>query len=238
VTTGTRTFTATGLSPVTSYTIATRTADTSGNTNASLVSHTARTAPVTAAPPTVSSITPDSGKAGATVVITDLQGSGFVTGSTVRLQKNGSSDIRAADVTVLSPSRIQCRLALPAGAMAGPYDVVVENPDHQQGTLPKGFSIVKTSSPVITSLTPDSGWHGSTVSIRNLAGSGFQTGARIELTKPGLPVITAKNVKIVSSSKITCSFTIPSRAKTGYRDVAITNPDGGTFTMANGFRVR
>lgn len=238
VTKGTCSFTATGLSPATAYTVATRTVDASGNANASLVSHTARTSSVVAAPPTVTSITPRSGTAGTTVTVTDLHGSGFVSGATVTLRKSGASDIRATDVAIISASRIQCRLALPADAAAGSWDVVVENPDHQQGKLASGFTIVKTTSPTITSISPDSGRHGTTVSIRNLAGTGFQKGARIELAKPGLPAIAAKSVKVVSSSKITCTFSIPSRAMTGYRDLVITNPDGGTFTLQNGFRVR
>ena len=43
--------------------------------------------------PTVSGITPNSGVTGTTVNITNLAGTGFLSGATVKLTKSGSSDI-------------------------------------------------------------------------------------------------------------------------------------------------
>jgi hypothetical protein len=238
VTKGTRSWTATGLLPDTSYTIGTRTVDTSGNINASWVNLTPRTAAGSLAP-TVSSITPHSGIPGTFVNVTDLHGSNFVTGSattTVKLTKSGRADIVATGVRVISPGQIQCTIPVPANAAAGPWNVVVTNPDRQSGTLSNGFSVANPL-PVITSMTPNAGRHGTTVSIRNISGANFQKSATIQLVKPGLPAIPGKNVNVVSTAKITCTFTIPANAKTGYRDLVVKNPDGGTFTLVNGFRV-
>lgn len=238
VTKGTRAWNATGLLPDTSYTIGTRTVDTGGLTNTSWVNHTARTAAQTGAP-AVSSITPGTGMSGKSVQITDLNGSRFIPGSaatTVKLVKSGKPDIPATGIKVISSSRIQCTFPIPANAAAGPRDVVVTNPDLQSGILPDGFTVVAPSV-TITSLTPGSGRHGTNVQIRTVAGTNFQNGASIKLEKAGLPTIAAKNVRVISPGRITCTFPIPANARTGLRDVRVTNPDGGTFTLVNGFRV-
>ncbi|WP_287152587.1 DUF5719 family protein, partial [Candidatus Solincola tengchongensis] len=92
-------------------------------------------------PPTVTSITPNSGAQGATVAVTNLAGTGFYGTPSVRLKKAGQSDIVATGVTVVSPTKITCSLPIPAGAATGAWDVVVKNPDNQEGTLPGGFTV-------------------------------------------------------------------------------------------------
>jgi hypothetical protein len=238
VTKGTCSFSATGLSPATAYTVATRTVDTSGNANASLVNHTARTA--SAAP---ADRTPPRS-------VTGLSNTTYLPDS-VTWRWNDPADPDFARVMVyidgtwkanvtkgtcsfsatgLSPSTSH---TLGTRTVDTTGNINASFVNHTARTAPAVLS-----PPTISFLTPDSGRHGTTVFIRNLAGTGFQKGARIELAKSGLPTITAKSVKVVSSSKITCTFSLPSRANAGYRDVVVTNPDGGTFTLRNGFRVR
>jgi hypothetical protein len=239
VTKGNGFWNATGLTPDTVYTISTRTVDTSGNINQSWVNHTARTAARMMGAPTLSSITPALGISGTTVQITDIHGSQFMSGSagtTVKLVKSGKPDITATGVRVISSESIQCTLAIPATATAGPRDVVVSNPDLQTGILPDGFSVI-TPALTVTSVTPGSGRHGTTVRIKAVEGTNFKTGASIKLEKTGYPTISGKNVRVVSPTSITCTFTIPSGARTGFRDVTVTNPDGKKSTLANGFRV-
>ncbi len=238
VTKGTRSWMVSGLLPDTAYTIGTRTVDSGGNINASWVNQTARTAARSPAP-TVSYITPHSGIRGTSVNVTDLHGSNFVTGpatTSVKLTKSGRADIVATGVRVISSGQIQCTLPVPANAATGSWNVVVSNPDGQSGTLSNGFSVTNPP-PVITSITPDSGRHGRTVAIKKIAGANFQTGATIQLVKSGLPNISGQNVRVVSSGQITGTFTVPSNAKTGYRDLVVRNPDGGTCSLVNGFRV-
>ncbi len=57
---------------------------------------------VTNPAPTVSGITPNSGVTGTTVNITNLAGTGFLPGATVKLTKSGSTDINASSVVVVS----------------------------------------------------------------------------------------------------------------------------------------
>jgi len=80
--------------------------------------------------------------------------------------------------------------------------------------------------PSFTSITPEDGYAGTTVSITDLVGSNFQSGATVALVYSGSPNITATNVQWVSSSHMTCTFTIPSNVTISTWDILITNPDG------------
>ena len=60
----------------------------------------------------VTSITPNTGMQGSTVAITNLAGTEFRPGATVRLTRSGSADIPATNVVVVSPTRITCQFGI------------------------------------------------------------------------------------------------------------------------------
>jgi len=97
-------------------------------------------------PPTVTSITPNSGANDGTVSITDLAGTNFVSGATAKLAKSGETDIAGTSVTVVSATQITCTFDL-TGAAAGTWDVTVTNPDAQSGTLTNGFTVTGDAIP-------------------------------------------------------------------------------------------
>jgi len=88
----------------------------------------------------------------------------------------------------------------------------------------------------VTSITPNSGYNNGLVNITNLAGTGFQSGATVKLTKSGQSDIVATNVVVVSSTKITCTFDLTGKA-TGQWNVVVTNPNGESATLTNGFTI-
>jgi hypothetical protein len=90
--------------------------------------------------PIVTSITPNNGQQGTVVHITNLAGSNFQSGATVKLIKTGETDINATNVVVVSASQITCDFDL-SGASTGQWDVVVTNLDMQSGTLSNGFTV-------------------------------------------------------------------------------------------------
>jgi len=113
--------------------------------------------------PTVIAITPSTGRNNESVSITDLEGTGFLAGAAVALQKLGETEIPGTSVAVVDPTQITCQFDL-TGATIGLWDVTVTNPDAQSDTLADGFEVVAgdVSSPDIT------GWqisavHGGTV---------------------------------------------------------------------------
>jgi hypothetical protein len=91
-------------------------------------------------PPTVTSITVASGPNSGTTSITNLAGTTFLTGATVKLKRAGYPDITATNVTVPSPTKITCSLDL-TGKQVGLYDVNVTNSDGLSGTESAGFGV-------------------------------------------------------------------------------------------------
>ncbi len=74
-----------------------------------------------------------------TATITNLAGTGFKPGATVRLNRAGYADIPADAVTVVSDTQITCQFDLIAAA-AGSWNIVVENADGQGATLANGVT--------------------------------------------------------------------------------------------------
>ncbi|WP_292348082.1 hypothetical protein, partial [Methanoregula sp. PtaB.Bin085] len=193
-----------------------------------------------ALPPTISSITPNSGNRGWNVSITNLAGANFQQGATVQLRR-GAATITATNVTVVSSSQITCTFDL-SGAATGLWDVRVINPDAQAGTA-TGIFTVYSPAPAISGITPNTYVRGWPVQISALTGSNFQPGATVELRRSGSTTITATNVTVVSASLITCTFdlsAVPTGSwNTQAWDVRVTNTDTqfstatGIFTVTN-----
>jgi uncharacterized repeat protein (TIGR01451 family) len=91
-------------------------------------------------------------------------------------------------------------------------------------------------APTVTNITPSSGENTGSVSITNLAGSDFQDGAAVKLTKAGQSDINATGVSVASDSQITCNFDLTGAAA-GLWNVVVANPDGQSGTLTNGFTV-
>lgn len=192
---------------------------------------------VPAPPPSVTSITPNSGINSGVVTISNLAGASFRSGATVKLTRSGQTDIAGSNVVVVSANSITCAFDLTGGAV-GQWNVVVTNPDGKSCTLANGFTInaAPTPAPVVSSITPSSGSNDGMVGITDLAGSHFQSGAAVKLTRLGQSDIVAGDVVVVSSTRITCTLDLTGRAP-GQWTVVVTNPDGQTGTLANGFSV-
>jgi len=93
-----------------------------------------------------------------------------------------------------------------------------------------------TAEPAISSIIPSSGFNSSIVSITDLTGTGFSTAATVKLTKGGQVNITATGVS-VTATKIACNFDITGKPA-GYWNVIVTNPDGQSTMLANGFEIK
>jgi hypothetical protein len=119
----------------------------------------------------VTSISPNSGYNTGLITITDLSGSGFNPGATVRLARSGETDIQGINVNVASASRITCAFDL-NGKTAGLWNVVVANTDGKYGTLPSAFNIMSflpTLNQVVNTPNPFNPLAGSTAIAYQLA---------------------------------------------------------------------
>jgi hypothetical protein len=166
--------------------------------------------------PTVTSVEPNSGltEGGTDITIT---GTNFAPVPTVTI-----GGVPATDVAFASSTSLQA--TTPAHA-AGPVDVVVTNPDGKSGTLTNGFTY-GDPAPTVTTVDPNEGGAdgGYTVTI-----TGTDFVAVPTVTFGGTPATT---VSFTSSTSIIA--TVPAHAP-GPVDVVVTNPDGQSGTLANGF---
>jgi len=204
----------------------------------------ATTPPPPPADPTITSITPNSGTDDGAVNITNLAGSNFASGATVRLTQAGQSDINATNVTIVSSAQITCTFDL-TGVNGGQWDVVVTNPSGQSGTLANGFTVQPATPPpppppadgvTVVSITPSSGTNDGSVNITNLAGTNFESGATVGLTRTGEADIVATSVTVVSSTQITCTLNLTGAAE-GEWNVTVTNPNDESGMLTNGFTI-
>jgi len=189
---------------------------------------------ITAPAPTVTSITPATGLNSTTISITNLSGTGYLSGAAVKLNRTGYADIAGTGVTVVSPVNITCTFDL-TGRTAGPWNVVVTNYDGQSGVRANGFTIT-APAPTVTSITPATGLNTTTISITNLSGTNFLSGATVRLNRTGYADIAGTGVTVVSPVNITCTFDLTGRTA-GPWNVVVTNYDGQSGVLANGFTI-
>jgi hypothetical protein len=175
------------------------------------------------APLTISSITPSNGYNTSPVSITSLAGTGFSTTTVpvVVLRKSGSSNITATGVSATATS-IAGTFEV-TGIPAGTWDVIVTNPDGQSATLANGFEIKSTTAAVtISGITPANGVTNNTISITELAGTGFTGTPQVYLKRSNYNNIYG-TFSTTSSTKLTGSFNINNRAPGSYEVCVINN---------------
>lgn len=166
-------------------------------------------------PPTVASVSPNSGPASGGTAIT-LTGTGFRSGATVSL--GGSA---CNSVSVVSAGQIDCVTTLHA---AGAVNVTVTNTDSQSGTKSSGFTYI--AAPTVTSVTPIAGALGGGTSV-TITGSGFQSGATVDFGGSDCTPVT-----FTSPSQISCTTTAHSA---GAVTVTVTNPDAQSGNKASAY---
>jgi hypothetical protein len=137
-------------------------------------------------------------------------------------------------VTVVSPTQITCTFDL-TGKAAGQWNVAVTNFDGKSGMQSNGFTI-SAPAPTVTGITPNTGLNTTTISITNLAGTYFLSGATVKLNRTGYADIAGTGVTVVSPTQITCTFDLTNK-KAGLWNVVVTNYDGQYGLLANAFTI-
>ena len=122
----------------------------------------------------------------------------------------------------VSPTELT--VEVPVGA-AGSADVVVTNPDGKSDTLADGFTYIEPP-PTLTRVDPDNAdvTGGTTVKI---IGENFQDGATVTIGGN-----LASNVIFVSPTELTVEVPV---GAAGSADVIVTNPDGKSDALTDGF---
>jgi hypothetical protein len=231
------------LTPVTTTTSAI-----TGNTTQTVSTTTTTTS--TIGKPTFKKIIPDEGTAGTTISIESLTGTNFKAGATVSLMKADSPNITATNVNVQSSTLITCTFNPPSNSTPGAWDVVITNPDGQyvqdlnRFTMRSPVGTVTTTSSSdsggITSVSPAFTYGNDITGGMRITGTDFQQNFKAKLVKSTNSnyVIDARAVRWDSATQVTAWFSIPSERQRGSYNVIVTNPDGTTRTLLNGFEVR
>ena len=193
--------------------------------------------------PRVKGITPDKGKAGTTLTITDLEGQYFLAGANVTLEKHRQSPLVATNL-VITTIKITCTVVIPSDAENGYWDVVVTNPDGKSDTYENAFLVqegvagstiattstttVAANSPTITDIDPEFIPAAQYTEIR-IYGTNFRSGMTAKLTKDYKADIIASICEVSSTTQTRCFFDVPA-GSLGSWNLVIRNTDGTTVT--------
>ena len=189
---------------------------------------TSTTLPASNPVPAVSSISPTSLAVGATPQALTINGTGFLTTSTVTF--NGV----AHSATYVSASQLTISLTTADLASAGSYPVVVTNAAPGGGSSVAVNFAVTASNPVptVTSLSPATLTAGATPQTLTINGTGFLSTSTVTFNG------VAHTATYVSASQLTISLTTGDLATAGSYPVVVTNPaPGGGPSTAVSFTV-
>jgi hypothetical protein len=170
--------------------------------NSNSIQFTIADAPAPA--PSIVSIAPELVLSGATIV---LNGSNFVSGAVVKFGTTLGTNavVSATQISVTVPQ-----------LSPGTVSVTVQNADSLvSNAVSITIDTVPVPAPTITSLSPTSGFAGSTLTV---TGTGFASGAIVKFG-----TTSATNIVVVSSTQITA--TVPALSA-GVFSVVVQNSDG------------
>ena len=117
-----------------------------------------------------------------------------------------------------------------SSATTGTRTITVTNPDGQSGSLVGGLRVGRV--PIVTGVNPPTLGAGNNQAIQ-ITGVNFSPGAFVTFSGTGVTVVTG-SVVVVDENTINLQINIANNA-TGQRSVTVTNPDGGSGTLANAF---
>jgi len=176
--------------------------------------------------PSITAVHPNIGQSGRPLRLT-VEGTDFQPGTQISVTFRGTDlDIHTrymSDISVQNDTTLLGTLDLSVVAQ-GSYPLAIKNPDGKTGDS-DGVSLGVTDQPVpvITRITPDSGYRDSPLSVV-IEGSGFMKDSTVALrnvlgAQTPIGMIQGEGVE-VSESRITCTFNL-TRAGTGTYDVTV-----------------
>jgi len=171
--------------------------------------------------PSVTSITPNELFQGQENKAITIVGNNFVKESKLSFNTPG---IIINSYEVKSKENIVANVSVSDKIESNEYDVIISNPDEGVGV---GKSLIKINlKPEITKIIPSSSIQGIFEQEIEICGSGFTKDSKIRITGEGIVINT---VNYQSSNSIKISITVASKAPMEFRDIIVSNPDGGTF---------
>ena len=173
-----------------------------------------------AAPPTVTSVSPDTAKTGRDRMVT-VSGTGFMEGATVVVTGYGEtyecSYVEVADGSTLTAVVQAGTSQIPVGD----YEFWVINPDGLGGRWDRLFRISDQAPPAITAISPVRAGNASDIII-TVTGQDFMEGAQVSMIDVAgdIPLATTE---VTAGSVL--GATVPAGLAAGIYPIKVTNPD-------------
>ncbi len=173
--------------------------------------------------PSITTLSPPSAIAGAAAQTLTINGTNFVSTSTVTYNAVGHT------ATFVSSAQLTIQLTAPDQATAGTYPVVVTNPTPGGGASNSVNFTVNNLTPTITTLSPSSATAGAAAQTLTINGTNFVSTSAVTYNAVG------HTATFVSSTQLTIPLTTADQATGGTFPVVVTNPTpgGGTSNTVN-----
>jgi uncharacterized delta-60 repeat protein len=186
--------------------------------------------------PQINSITPSSGTNTENALNVSIFGTNFLNGAQVELNFDGGDVVSATSVLFIDSTEIQCEFDLTGVTehLGEPWDVLVINPGAQSNTLEDGF-IVGRPNPTITSIDPNSGSQGASVTV-TIAGTNFVDGFMTVTLQSGVTDFVA-TILSVDSSSIDCTFDLTGAVLGSYDLIVSVGGALASAELQDGFTV-
>ncbi|RZB30245.1 MAG: hypothetical protein SRB1_02525 [Desulfobacteraceae bacterium Eth-SRB1] len=190
--------------------------------------------------PTVTKIEPDNGLNSSDTVPVTITGTNFK-----KLDGTAFDSISAkigttalSNISVVSSTSLTATYAIKDKA-AGSYNVTVTTDWGTSEPLADGFT-VKNPAPTVTAISPTSASNATDKSVI-ITGTGFLTGASVQLRDPDGVNSNIDLTSVAVSSKTSITATVPAGKTVDTYNVVVTNTDSqsGTFlATAGGFQIK
>ncbi len=164
--------------------------------------------------PTITSISPTSAIAGGAGFTLTVNGTNFVSGSTVNFNGN------ARTTTFVSATQLRAAILASDIATTGIFNVTVTNPG--DGTSNAVSFTVETPQPAITSISPTSAIAGGAGFTLTVNGTNFVSGSTVNFNG------NARTTTFVSATQLRAAILASDIVTTGIFNVTVTNPGDGT----------
>ncbi len=182
----------------------------------------------TAAAPTLTSISPNSGLRGTAVPVT-LTGTNLTGAFLINVTGTG---VTVSNLVVVSATSVTATFTIATAALTTARNVTVSTPGGVSNAVT--FTVTAPPLPTLTSIAPTSGARGTSVNVTftgtNLTGAFAVTGVGA--------LIPVTNLTVVSPTTVTATLNITRAAPLGIRNLGLTTPGGTSntrpFTVTGG----
>jgi hypothetical protein len=179
--------------------------------------------------PTISSLSPTGATAGGASFTLTVNGTGFVSTSSVKFNGN------ARTTTFVSATQVTAAILAADIASAGSFPVTVTNPAPGGGTSTSvafNVSVANNPVPTLTSISPTSATAGGAGFTLTATGTNFVSTSVVNFNG------AAKTTTFVSATQVTAAITAADIANGGVVNVTVTNPaPGGGTTSVQSFTI-